>query len=457
MLIGGDFSAVNLAPDARVLAYVISISLVSGILFGISPAWQFARRDVASALKDDGAGLGSLSGSKLRSLLVAAQVTVSVLLLAIAGLLGRGLIRSQAADPGFETRSVFTVAGDFAAMGSDPAKAFTRKRRLLEKLREQPEFTASLGNRPFSGTWTPPIVAGNSRGRTLASYASEGYFETLAIPLLRGRLFTSQEARGAGHQAVVSESTARRFWPDEDPLGKTFALDMDFRGSLEEFEVIGIVKDIRFANLTRLDPAHVYLPAGTSEKGSFADLLVRVQGDRQRALTAVETTVAANDQDLLPGLRLVNLDDGAVRLQRALSRIFATMAAILAILALALAGVGIYGVISYLVSRRTREIGIRMALGANAAAVWKDVLFQGLRPVLTGILLGAAGAAVLSAILHQTLIFPGSMDFLYGVSFYDPLTFASLVCFVLAFAALASAVPARRAVRVDPAVALRYE
>jgi putative ABC transport system permease protein len=301
------------------------------------------------------------------------------------------------------------------------------------------------------------MIAGNTRGRTLASYASDGYFETLEIPLLRGRSFTSQDARSNTRAAMVSESTARRFWPDEDPLEKTFALDMDFRGKIEEFEVIGVVKDVRFANLTRADPAHVYLPTGATEKGSFVDLMVRIQSDRQRAMAALEETVAASDQALLPGLRLVSLDDGGVRLQRALSRIFAAMAAILASLAVALAGVGIYGVIAYLVSQRTREIGVRMALGANTAAVWKDVLLQGLRPVLAGVLLGVAAAAVLSAFLHQTLIFPGSMDFLYGVPFYDPVTFASLVCFVLAVATLASAVPARRALRVDPAVALRYE
>lgn len=458
MLIGGDFSAVNLAPDGRVLAYVIAISLASGIFFGLSPALQFTRRDLTAALKDNSAALGKLSGSKLRSFLVAAQVAVSVLLLAIAGLLARGLIRSRAAEPGFETHRVFTVAGDFAGMGGDPVKGIARRKRLLEKLRERPELASvALGSVPFSGTWTPPMIAGNFRGRTLASYASDGYFETLEIPLLRGRVFTSQDAQANTHAAIISESTARRFWPDEDPLGKNFALDMDFRGNLEEFEVIGIVKDVRFANLTRVDPAHVYLPAGATEKGSFAELLVRVQSDRPRALAAIETTVAASDQDLLPGLRLSNLDDGAVRLQRALSRAFATMAAILALLAVALAGVGIYGVIAYLVSQRTKEIGVRMALGANTAAVWKSVLFQGLRPVLAGMLLGVAAAAGLSALLHQTLIFPGSMDFLYGVPFYDPVTFAGLVCFVLAIAALASAVPARRALRVDPAVALRYE
>jgi len=458
MLIGGDFSAVNLAPDGRVLAYVIAVSLASGIFFGLSPALQFTRRDLTAALKDNTASLGRLSGSKLRSFLVAAQVAVSVLLLAIAGLLARGLIRSQAAEPGFETHSVFTVVDDFAGRGSDPAKGVTRQKRLLEKLRERPEFAAvALGSSPFGGTWTPPMIAGNVRGRTLASYASDGYFETLEIPLLRGRVFTSQDAEGGAHAAILSESTAHHFWPDEDPLGKNFALDMDFRGKLEEFEVVGIVKDVRFANLTRLDPAHIYLPAGATEKGSFAELLVRAQSDRQRALAAVETTVAAFDQVLLPGLRLSNLDEGVVRVQRDLSQVFATMAAILALLALALAGVGIYGVIAYLVSQRTKEIGVRMALGASTAAVWKGVLFQGLRPVLTGMLLGVAAAAGLSALLHQTLIFPGSMDFLYGIPFYDPVTFASLVCFVLAVAALASAVPARRALRVDPVVALRYE
>ena len=457
-LIGGDLSAVDLTPDVRVLAYVVAVSLASGIFFGLSPALQFTRRDLTAALKDNGAALGKLSGSRLRSFLVSAQVAVSVLLLAIAGLLARGLIRSQAAQPGFETHSVFTVAGDFAGLGNDPILAISRQKRLLEKLRERPEFAAvALGSGPFSGTWTPPMIAGSSRGRTLASYASDGYFETLEIPLLRGRYFTSQDAQANTHAAILSESTARRFWPDEDALGKTFALDMDFRGKIEEFEVIGIVKDVRFANLTRVDPAHVYLPAGSTEKGSFVDLLVRAQSDRQQAMAAMEATVAASDQALLPGLRVASLDDGAVRLQRALARIFAAMAAILAILAVALAGVGIYGVIAYLVSQRTREIGVRMALGANPAAVWKGVLFQGLRPVLAGMLLGVATAAVLSALLHQTLIFPGSMDFLYGVPFYDPVTFAGLVCFVLAVAALASAIPARRALRVDPAVALRYE
>jgi predicted permease len=228
-LIGGDFSAVNLAPDFRVLAYVLAIALASGILFGLSPALQFTRSDLTAALKNDGACLGKMGGSKLRSLLVAAQVAVSVLLLATAGLLARGLVRSQAAEPEFETHSVFTVAADFDDLGSDPVKGAAHKKRLAEKLRERPEISAvALGSRPFSGTWTPPILVGNSIGRTLASYASDGYFETLGIPLVRGRFFTSREAQTNAPFAVISESAARLFWPGGDALGRNFALDTHF-------------------------------------------------------------------------------------------------------------------------------------------------------------------------------------------------------------------------------------
>ncbi len=224
------------------------------------------------------------------------------------------------------------------------------------------------------------------------------------------------------------------------------------------------MKDVRFANLTRLDPAHVYLPAGANErasrafeKGSFLDLLVRVRGDRRRALVAIETTVASSDPNLLPGLRLVNLEDGMVRVPADSLRDVRD--------AVGDSGDGGADARRHwhlrsdcaLVTHRTREIGVRLALGADSAAVWRDVILRGLRSVVVGILVGLAAAAGLSALLHQTLIFPGSMDFLYGVPFYDPITFASLVAFVSAVAVAASAVPAHRAMRVDPAVTLRYE
>ena len=458
MLTGGGFSAVSLAPDLRVMAYVAAASLVAGVLFGIAPALQFTKPDISSTLKNEGAGLGQLRGSRLRSFLVASQVAVSVLLLAIAGLLARGLLRSQAAEPGFDTRDVFVVAANFA--GPDAAKTATRQNLLLQRLRQRPELAAvALGNIPFAGTWTPPIVVGALRGRTFASFASDDYFELLRIPLLRGRFFSAQEASSDAHIAVISESTAWQFWPNEDPLGKNLTLDMDFRGHLADFEVIGIVKDIRFGNLTRIDPAHIYLPEGHPMASGFkvSNLLLRIQSSRERGLAEDESTVEAYDRNLLADLRVVNLEDGLVTLQRSMSRGFALLAAILAALSLTLAGIGIYGVVGYLVTRRTREIGIRVALGARHRDVVKNVLGRGLKPVFTGTLLGLAAAAALSWMLHATLVFPGSMDFLYGVPFYDPGTFLGLILFVLGVAAAASALPARRAVSVDPLVALRYE
>ena len=187
------------------------------------------------------------------------------------------------------------------------------------------------------------------------------------------------------------------------------------------------------------------------------DILLRFHGDRRLALTAVQSAVAAFDKDLLPSLRVINLEEGEVRPQMAVQQLGATVAAILAVLALTLAGVGIYGVIAYLVSQRTREIGIRMALGATHRAVLKNILFQGLRPVFAGMILGLAAAAGISTVLHLTLAIPGSWDLLNGVPFYDPITFIGLSGFVMGIAALASAVPARRALSVDPMTALRYE
>jgi predicted permease len=461
MVLGGDFSAINLSPDLRVTVYVAAISLAAGILFGLSPALQITRRDMTSSLKEEGATFGGFGKSRLRSFLIASQVTVSILLLAIAGLLARGLVRSQAADPEFHTRDIYIAAADFS--NTDPAKAAENQRRLMDRLRNRPEIASvTLGERPFGGTWTPLITVGNIHDRTLASYASENYFDTLGIPLLRGRNFPPNNANP--HLAIISELTARRFFPNQDAIGKFITLDMDFRGSLQQFEVIGIVKDVRYANLTRIDPSHVYLPALSpavaSTLGKFIhrnlDTLVRIPGDPQQALMAMDA-ISAAERDRTTNFRLINLDDGAVKIQRMISQTFTMLAAILATLALTLAGVGIYGVVGYLVSQRTREIGVRMALGATTRGIVNHVVLRGLRPVMVGAAIGVVCAAALSALLHRTLLFPGSMDFLYGVPFYDPVTFASLIVFVIGIAALASTIPARRASRVDPALALRHE
>jgi predicted permease len=443
----------DLRADMRVYVYALLVSSAAGILFGLGPALRATRPDLMAATRDEGTGFGAAwTRSRLRGWLVGGQVAVSMLLLISAGLLTRGVVRSAAALPGFDTRGLYLLTADF---GSDPLKALARQRNVIERLRAAPKVSGvSVGSVPMLGTWTPPMVAGQTSGRTVASYAGQDYMETVGIPLVRGRGFSRAEVAKSAPVALISEAAARHYWPAADPLGKRFQLDLDFRGTLSEFEVIGVTKDVRFASLTRLDTAHVYL---IPRAGDLHSALLRRRGDAQQALADARAAVGAVDADLLPSLTVIGMEEGPLRFQRIQVRGGAAFAAALAALALLLAGVGIYGVMAYLVSQQAREIGVRMALGATAGEVVRNIVVTGLRPVVAGMAAGIAGAAGVSAILHSTLSFPGSPDLLYGVSFYDPATFLGLSGFLLTVAALASAVPARRAAKVDPVVALRYQ
>jgi predicted permease len=415
---------------------------------------------MSGALKDETSMLGQrVSRSLMRKVLLGGQVAVSMVLLTSAGLLVRALLKAQSADPGFDSRHVFLVLGDF---GDDPSKAAFRSRRLGDRLATLPGIEGvATGTPPMFGTWTPPIVVktssavqGESHDRTMASYASDTYLATLGIQLLRGRSFSRQEASAGLQMSVISESAAHRFWPGEDAIGKHFQLDEKFDGKLTDFEVIGIAKDVRFANMTRVDPAHVYLPTNA---GRVDTTLIRVKGDPRIVLDAVHHAVQQIDGNLLPSLSLWNADSTLVAPRRSLAQALAAFGSILALLAVTLAGVGIYGVMAYVVSQRTREIGVRMALGATAGCVLRSVTLPGLLPVGVGMIVGIATGAGLSGFLHSTLASPETNDFLYGVSYYDPSTFAGLTCFLGVVAILASLAPAMRALRVDPAIALRYE
>ena len=460
-LLGSDLVlSLNVNPDRRVLLYALGMSVVTGIVFGLSPALQFTRKDLSSALKDEASMLGQrVSRSLMRKVLVGGQVAVSMVLLTSAGLLLRGLIKAQSADPGFESRRVFLVLADF---GDDHARAAARSRRMMDALAASPDIeSVTSGTSPMFGTWTPPIVIqspsaaqGELHDRTLASYASETYFQTLGIGVLRGRDFTRLEASTGAHLSIISESTARRFWPGQDPLGKHFRLDEKFDGKLTEFEVIGIARDVRFANLTRVDPAHVYLATNATDVNTT---LIRFKGDPGNVLAAVHNALRQTDTNLLPSLSVWNIDSTLVTPRRSMAQALAAFAAILALLALSLAGVGIYGVMAYMVSQRTQEIGVRMALGARAGDVLRGVALPGLQPVAAGMMVGMACGGALSWFLHSTLASPETNDFLFGVPYYDPLTFAGLSIFLVMVALLASLLPAIRAVKVDPAVALRYE
>jgi predicted permease len=459
--LGSDFTfTLNLKPDARVVIYALVLSLIAGIVFGLSPALQFTKMELATSLRDESTSFGHrMQRARLRSVLIGGQVAVSMLLLTCSGLLVRALMQSQNADPGFETRRIFLLLGDY---GDNQAASVARFQELVSRLQNVPELlSVAYGRGPMMGTWTPPIVvsqAGAPQGaehrRTLASYASRNYLKSLEIPLLRGRDFTRQESATGAHVAIISQSAARRFWPGQDPLGRHFQLDLHFDRKLTDFEVIGVAKDVRLSSLTRIDPARVYL---APDPHATYPILLNVGADPQAALPAAWRAVSGLNANLLPELSLWNLETMLVRPQRTLARVMAIFAGGLALLAVLMAGVGIYGVMAYIVSQRTHEIGIQMALGARASDVLWSISLWGLRPVVAGMLLGLGGGAATSAVLHSTLSSPAAADFLYGVRFYDPLTFVGIICFLIGISILASFVPAMRAVKVDPIVALRYE
>jgi len=458
-VLGGAAFSIDLTPDLRVFAYTLFLSLLTGVLFGMVPALQFSKSDGTSALKVEGATAGQqISRSRLRNLLVAGQFAVSLCLLICAGLLLQGLRRSLSVDPGFDITNVF-----FVGLNTGPQPSAEKQRQIMDQLRAMPEVAGVAASIKPPGTGTfgrQALIEGNNgaevavQGGALGDIVSPDYFQTMEVPIVRGRNFTREEAERAAGVAVVSAATARRFWPGEDPLGKRFKLDLLSNNNWQQFEVVGVARDARNANLTRLDPVFFYLPEPPNQfLGST--LLIRVKGDPGRSARAVVDALNLSDPRLQPDL--VSLEDGHMRLQRLLSQMLAVFALLLAGLAVPLAGVGIYGVVAYLVSQRTREIGIRMALGATRGGVLRLILRQSMRPVAIGACIGFVLSVAASSALHAFLVLPGVPDVLFGLSFLDPEVFVGLSLFLAGVALAASYIPARRAMRVDPMAALRYE
>jgi len=321
---------------------------------------------------------------------------------------------------------------------------------LLERVGAMPgvDSVAEVAAAPLSDSHlgTGVSIAGHRENVPVEfNHVTQSYFSMLGIPIVRGRNFTATEIQTGAPVTIITESTARRFWPADDPIGKTLKAGY-FPGSDHgaNLEVVGVAKDARVSHLYESDTPYLYLPAGPKQQLGL-DLLVHSAGGYAETAKDIRAAVALLDPQL--AVNVVRLEDN-LELWRAPSRIVAILSAILGVLALVLASMGVYGMVSYAVSRRIREIGIRMALGADGREVMHWVLRRALRPVAVGVAVGVVCAAGVSSVLSSLL---------YGISSHDPVSFVLVPAFLLSVALLASYVPARRATKVDPMVALRYE
>ena len=437
--------ALNVAPDFRVLAYALALTLVTGIMFGLVPALQGSRLDLNTALKEDSAksGLGKKSGRFLRNTLVGAQIAVCMILLLATGLLLRGLYYAQTVDPGFEMKDVAAAFLFPKAQGYDENRSTAFVGRLRERVAGLPGVIeiAQAECAPLSHDFSADYFTVPGRSEKVAieyNHVSAEYFSVVRIPIVRGRGFQPGETPNSPG-IIVPESSAQRLWPGEDPLGKTLREDTG-----REYSVIGVTKDAQVSHLGDVKTPYLYFPGGPQDNVRTY-VLVRFAGNFTPVAKGIRDAVRSLDPDV--PVDVVRLED-YLEVWRSPSRIVAALAGALGALALLLASIGVYGMVSYSVSRCVHEIGIRMALGADRTEVMKLVLKQAMRPVLIGGLAGVAACAAVSHVLSSML---------FGLSAHDPIAFISVPLLLLVVALVASYIPARRAMRVDPIVALRYE
>jgi putative ABC transport system permease protein len=432
--------------DVRIVAVTVALALVAGLLTGLAPMRQLSRADVVSDLRTGGRGV-SLRGSRMRRSLLVLQGAISVVLLIGAGLFVRSFHNVRSLDLGFQPEHV--LVAEMSARGTpiDSVQRIALMDRLRERAQTIPgvEQAAHTVTIPFSLEWNQRLVVPGIDTMALRDLfyvnpVGPGYFETMGTPVLRGRAITDADRAGGQPVVVVSQAAVKRIWPSEDPLGKCVKLE----ASGACYVVVGISGDIR-AGFEEGPGRHLYVPA-TQVPTPDSRIFVRTRAD---AATQAEVVRRAL-QEILPGAAYVSARplDAIVAPQMRSWRLGATMFTIFGVLALVVAAVGLYSVVAYDVSQRTRELGVRVALGASAATVLRLVVGEGVRVVAVGLALGAAVALALASRVAPLL---------YEVSAKDPLTYAGVVGVLLVVAVVASLAPAVRAARVNPNVALRAD
>jgi predicted permease len=446
--------------DLRVLAGTMAVALLAAPIFGLFPALLASRPDVVPLLK------GAAPGAAVRrwritprNILVVGQIAVSLALLVTSGLLTRSFLNQREIDPGFVTRPMVFSTMSPGAAGYSGARTREFYRRLIERLDSTPgvERATMVMHLPLNGLFgggarADVVIPGLTDQPDVAplklrfNIVETGYFETMGIRLVRGRRFVAGDGRDAQPVVLINQTMARRYWPDEDPVGRHIVVATSGEASRRDCEIVGVVQDGKYMSLNEAPEPYLYRPYAQVGWGEMT-VMARVSTDA-RAMTGVFRRVVADLDPAIPVMQVTTLDE---HMQSALvgQRAVAVLVGALGGFGLVLAVVGLYGVVAFLVARRTREIGVRIALGASRADVIRGVVVSGGRLAGVGIALGLAVSAVVMSHVGPRA--------LYGLSPFDPLTYGATSLIVLLTALAGSYAPARRAARVDPISALRSE
>jgi predicted permease len=462
---GRGMPALEPRLDWRVLGFTLALSLLTGIIFGLAPAWRTTKVDLTPSLKDGLRASTSIHRSFLSRGLVVVQVALSLLLLVGAGLFVRTLLNLQRVDPGFNTQNLLLFGVEPGLIGYKEEKLRQLYQQISERLESVPGVQAVTFSRmpllAFGSSSSSVFLrealsqTPDSEGRIKPSgdgyrhTVRENFLEAMGIPLLQGRTLGPQDTTSSPRVVVVNQTFANQFFPNQNPIGKRFTLDP---AKPDEIEIVGLCKDAKYTSQRDDIPPTIYGSYRQERPLPDATFEVRTTGDPAAAIASVRSVMREIDPNLpiLSVKTQVEQADEALRMER----LFAKLVTLFALVAQQLAAIGLFGVLAYMVSQRTHEIGIRMALGASRANVLKMIVQQGMVLVVLGVALGLVGAYVLTKYLESWV---GLSKMLFGVKVSDPLTYGVIAILLTIVAFIACYIPARRATKVDPLVALRYE
>jgi predicted permease len=450
--IPGDPGGLTRGVDARMFVFAFGLSILTGVVFGLLPALQATRPDVQGVLKDQAANiLGGSGHLRSRRILVIAQVALSLLLLVGSGLFSRSLRNLQRIDPGFRIDHLALFTMDASRLGYGQPRVLQLYDTIQQRLKEMPGVeAAALGSvMPLNGDQniSSVNVQGHPAGpdedtASRREEVSPEFFASMRIPLLRGRDFTAQDRQGAAKVAVVNETFVRNFFAGGDPIGKRFS----FGQAAPDIEIIGVAKDAKYDNLHNENVRQVYIPYAQAERLSTMTARVQTALPPETIMPALRREMAQIDPDLSLS-NLISME-GQVRASLFEERMVAILCAAFSALATILASVGLYGAVAFSVARRTHEIGIRMALGAERKRILRMVLKEVAWMCVIGVGVGLPAAVALARLIQSNL---------YGVRPMDPVTLAGSVGLMLFVSLAAGFLPARRAATVDPMEALHYQ